>query len=305
MARVLEKVDFDMLKKIFKEERVKAGLDTETNLPPAEKIGTSGLYNTVGLTQDAVVMGIYFQEFNNIQIDPRIMQRIGEDPNSSASFESIAFKVLCHEAAHAVSTNPHENTPLRTIVNSIKGLPVTPGGVAYREGLLGFRLFSQFNEAVTDTIAEEVYAEYLKRSGDTTFFQNKDGSNTFGRSYTAERELLQAFIGAISRSTDVPQEIVWEGVKHAFYTNEKLDSNELAQLYAEIIGINIAEIIKRPKETKDGYTGEIQKLDGVAPHADAAEDLEENTEFMEELITAVKTYSPTEEQKEQIKSTLK
>ncbi len=302
MERVLEKVDFELLKQIFSEQREKAGLNTETNLLPPEKIGTSGLYNTIGLTQDTSPRGIYFQQLNNIQVDPRIIQKVEKDTNSVFSFECVALKVLCHEQTHAVSTNPHEQIPLRTIMNSIQGNPVTPGGVAYWQGILGFKLFCQFNEAVTDTIAEEVYAEYLNRSGDTTFFQNKDGSNTFDTSYNSERRVLQAFVRAISRATEVPEETVWNGVKHAYYTNLDLDSNELVQLYTEVIGTDIAQIVKRPKKTKAGYEGEIQKLNAIAPYDEVPQDVEVEEEFIEELVLAIETFTPNNEQIERIKT---
>jgi hypothetical protein len=271
--QLLEKVDFHLLRDIFSEERRKSGLDAEnTNLQTSAS-------DVMRKPTHPTALGQYFLPENTIGMN---LEKIsGSDDRN---FENIFFTILCHEETHSVSTNPHQQSGLLRLFNSLANRPTDQTGFQY--GTLRENAFSMFNEGVTDTVAEEVYDEYIKRSGDRTLFINTDSTSEFRRNYPNERNILKAFMSAISRMTDVPEEVVWSGIKQSYFSNADLAGSELAKLYEEVLRANIATIIKNPTVTRNNSRNTIRSLGYIQP--------DEEKVFVTTLVESMKAMTWTD-----------
>ncbi len=251
--KVLKKIDFDTLGAVFAEERERAGLGrAATNLQKRDRIK---LRPIKGKENGMAYIAYYAMFPNKIVADVERIMRYRPEEN----FENAFLSIICHEETHSVSTNPSEHSGLSPLLHILSGKYTSKTGVEYITSE-GDDFFHMLNEAVTDRFAEEVYDEYLKRTGDRASITNSDETQWFLQSYLNERNILQAFISALSRTTAVPEDVVWSSIKQSYLSNTDLAGSELVKLYEEVVGRNIAEIIKNPTKSHGVSRNAIREL---------------------------------------------
>lgn len=269
--QLLKKIDFGLLRTIFTEEVRKSGLDpNHTNLRTLDdgvKLGTIERPAEAG----------YMPWTNEITVDP---EKISEQLPPEGYFENEIFAALCHEETHAVSQRPHTGMLFIEVLGFLLNKPTMQVGVEYstRSGQTSFNIL---NEAITDTVGEEVYDEYVRRSGDRSLFSDHAGRTEFPRRYIYGRIVLRAFLSALSRVTDIPEEVVWVGLKQSFFSGANLASRELTKLYEEILRINIVEIMRNPTSSHHVSGDTIKQLNRIGT--------DEVEELVKELAESVET----------------
>lgn len=267
----LEKIDFDRLRGIFAGECRKSGLDDK-------KINLQiSIADVMHKTELPDALGSYYHKLNKIGLNLRGIDNI----ENGKRFENNLFSVVCHEETHSVATNPHEQSGIVPIFKFVMNQPIGQSGFRYGSLDRG-NAFSMFNEAVTDTIAEEVYDEYLQQSGDRSFVSGSDSTPSYMKNYLNERDILNAFISALARSTEVPKDVIWAGVKQAYFSRVDLASSELVELYEEVLHTNVAEIIQNPTKTHGVSRNAIRQLKEIDPGVEhqLAADLTDSIENM-------------------------
>ncbi len=272
--RLLQKIDFELLRTIFSEEISRSGMN-----PASINLRTVDDGIKLDIIKESADAG-YMPWTNEIKIDP---EKISEyKSGKGANFENEIFGALCHEETHAISRRPHTGILLIELFRFLLNKPTMQVGVEYstRSDETSFNIL---NEAITDTVAEEVYDEYIRRSGDRSLFGDHAGTSEFPRTYIYGRIVLRAFISALVRATDIPEEVVWGGIKRSFFSGANLASRELTRLYEEILGINAAEIMRNPTSSHDVSGDTIKQLNRIG--TDEAEEL------VKELAKSIETMS--------------
>lgn len=252
---VLEKVDFNLLRNIFAEQMRKSAVDADDiNFQTPQK-GIS-LKTISGHTYSE-----YWAFMNKISIDPNKMSL-----ETDISFNNQIFSVLCHEETHSVSTSAHHRSFVLSLFNTFTNRPSGQSGLEYTSivhDIVHDGSFGMFNEAVTDSVAEEVFGEYIKRSGDRVLFSNPDGIAEYSKTYLNERNIFKAFICALSRTVEIPEDVVWSGVKQSYFSNANLAKRELVKLFEEVLKINISNIIRNPTKSSGVSQNAIQQLENI------------------------------------------
>ncbi len=112
--------------------------------------------------------------------------------------------------------------------------------------LLGHREnFLYLNEAVTDTIAQEIYEEYLQRTGDREYFDSERAG--YHEAYLGSRVLTKASVEIIASATGIPSEKVWEGFIQGYMSGVDLNSRELRESIEEVLFPGFMSKIKNAK----------------------------------------------------------
>ncbi len=114
---------------------------------------------------------------------------------------------------------------------------IAPGGFYRKKTLKGRHLrdeFLAFSEGVTELIAEEVFTEYLKRTGASTELKGSKSAPEYIEGYLGMRPIVRAFIASVAERTGVPYEVVWGSIKQGYFVGEDLGQNELIETFGEI-----------------------------------------------------------------------
>ena len=107
--------------------------------------------------------------------------------------------------------------------------------------------FKFFNEGITDIIGEQVYDEYLRRTGSANEVTDEKNNTTYVEAYVGSRALVTAFIEMIAQASDIPSDKVREGVISGYMNGIDLDDSELAPALNQIF---YPEFIKQLRDAQ-------------------------------------------------------
>lgn len=164
-----------------------------------------------------------------------IKNRIRLDPTEMFSNGYEVLSTFIHERVHARGFNT-----IRVIAVHRKrtGEILEPDSIRMGYEDYVTKEFLDFNEGVTELIAEEVYSELIKRKGVSKFRSGKvEGGNRWYagyeyRTYEKEKSEVWGLIGEFAQSFQIPESVVWKAVKRGYF--EGLDLNEV---FAELNGM--------------------------------------------------------------------
>ena len=267
-AELIRGVDYETLKDIFEGMRRRSGVSGEIGFCGPEKIVINDGWS-----------GGEYDFHNGITIGSSPLSRQEEHPISRAEFQNEILSTLIHEETHASSKNLKENPTggkrLLAIVRSLfkKSDPYRLSGYdrTQLEKSRTKRAFTDFNEGVTDKIAEEVYGEYLQRTGETAKVSDKDRRAEYHvAAYLGSRAVVTAFVEIIAASSELPKQAVWEAIKQGYFTGIDLRQTELQQALEEVFSEGFSDRLSQWGAGEEGkiHTEILEK----AKHADISKE---------------------------------
>lgn len=286
--KVIENIDYKTLKSIFDEMRLRAGAT-----------GVSGFCGPERIAIDNGIGGGQYEMKKGIAIAPRFLSKREPEDISPVAFRNHIFSAAIHEETHASSKNS-EDIPkgAKYLWMRMKSLfkrssPYEVSGYDRRQFYKGSqeRSFMDFNEGVTDKIAEEVYAEYLKRRGEKNIVSDQNHPAQYNvEAYLGSRAMVTGFIEIVAKSTGVPSETVWEAVKQGYMTGLDLRETELQEAFEEIFS---EEFMDRMAKWGSGeYAGVHAEM------LETVKSLELTEEAQEKVRLAFEKYQKAQEDKD-------
>jgi|AntRauTorcE11897_2_1112592.scaffolds.fasta_scaffold13999_2 hypothetical protein len=224
----LSTIDEGVLKEIFQEYLRKAGNDNETiSWIPIDSVRIE-LETQEDINSQTSTTGHYINE-NGITIVA--------STRSTQEFQQVLW-TLIHEELHAVSaTNSVEygedTSKKRTVwksgVSSMTHVneQTEDGEPAY----YSYKIFTNINEGITESITERIYREYIVRTGDERISHN-DAEQYADRRYVIEtygkyQEFLDSYILLLAAQSEVPIDTVRDSVIRTYLRNGQIVPEEL------------------------------------------------------------------------------
>jgi hypothetical protein len=252
---VLNEMNLDVLDDIFQAEQRRSGVEPTSNkdIQIQSKLNTGllGYWDS-----DEKVVALDAMEVHKAQWD--------EAEDKKYHFEEILVSTMIHEFSHAAAHNSYTSHNWRDRIKSLytDSEVFDKNGYSYdvlSKGRVNAR-FNFFNEAVTDSIAEDVYNEYKRRCGGDML------KDDFHPAYLPQRALLESFLLCTSEVVGIEKETIWNAIKQGYFSGLDLDSNELGKLYSELLLTNIKDIEKIPSliqqlliHTRDVVSEEVRE----------------------------------------------
>lgn len=233
LEAVLNKVDFDILKKIFQDYATKSGLTGELNFLGKDRIRhfTDGENEASYL----IVQNLIALSYEKIKRDDQ-------------TIDLMVLHKLCHEEAHAVSrlrevlSLTEQGNNLNVEVESI-----TSG---YRQD----ELFRALNEGVVERFAQEILNRYI--SADSTFADDSQRSLYTERSrenpklltdYVNEVNLVEILLKKIAQEVGVSEQLVWQALIRGLLEGEDFKDPQLKADFTDIFPNDFLEKLKNQK----------------------------------------------------------
>ncbi len=125
------------------------------------------------------------------------------------------------------------------------------------------------NEAITELTAIEITREYIRETGDRSyFFEGEDEYHLIAKlasfAYPTPVEALGAAINKISESENVDESATWEAFQHAYYNNDNIAMGNLYIALKKTLGKDAAQQLVRTNvehmEDPDVRKGILERL---------------------------------------------
>lgn len=286
----LTHVDFATLRNIYEEIMRRSGEDSEK-------------MNFCGLESISIVSDQYFMDIGEYSPDTKTLvvnvahkdfpHNKSEEKNEldPGLFARVLLSVLIHEETHATGDKLpcHSEEDLDRITEQIaqNGEMSVTGLRAIKmeagEFSIGFYLL---DEAVTDLIGEEVFVEYLKRTGDRVRYTSRKGSSKYARGYSGGRTCVAALILRVAQAAGLPKAIVWNALKQGYYKKSDTTLTDLRTLLGEVLDKTIAEALERvPAKDPEAVD---QLLSTLAPKEEDVRELAASLMKLEQSRVIVK-----------------
>lgn len=241
---IVEKIDFDTIKKILSEilhksfDPENSELDETYNInfiPPENIYAAKSLKDENIEKLNRSTVAAYHPKLNIIMVD--IEKSFNKEEKEN--FYRL-LKFLIHEETHANSrTICYKNVQFEGDALKINEQSFSGFHIRQNEYLIGYdeqgdeelledkniNFYKAFNEGVTEKITDEIYKEYLKRTG----IESKEKAvmkNNPVESYEDEMKLINNIIEAIAIKFDVSEITVWQALKKSYFEGLLLHKNE-------------------------------------------------------------------------------
>ena len=242
LETVLERINFDVLEKIFQDYATKSGLTGKINFLGRDRIRHFTDGNDIEASY-LVIQNLIALSFENIKRDD---QTIG----------LMILHKLCHEEAHAIS-RLKEVLSLSEQGNelNVKAESITSG---YRQDTL----LRAFNEGVVERLAQEVFNRYLQ--ADPIFADDAQKSLYFERSrehpesltdYTSAVRFVEVLSKRIAQEVGVSEQLVWQALIRGLLEGENFDDPQLQKDFEDMFPKDFLEKLKN--QQVDGNYDEL------------------------------------------------
>lgn len=209
---------------------------------------------------DAGLSPAYFNiEDRTISLNPKAYY----SKSGSDVYELRLIQSLFHEQAHAFSTQGEIRETDNSVYTGIakqylSDRPVNLSestydvfmrsigfdGISYHKGKPIMFFLNALNEGLTDSIAEEVFYEYINAKGlNSKKVKTKRGEAKYSyqKVYLLGRKTLQYLEETIAKECGVPVNIVKKGFEQAYFSGLRFDTVEMATLMNESISPDFYE----------------------------------------------------------------
>ena len=270
---VLGRFRFDVLTDIFAEHFKKLNIPEKSiNVLTAEHIHSGTL-----------ACGSYILEDNLIALS---LENIKARFKGVSHWELAVIRTLIHEETHAVSFRRCLGLPYFEHQKADeRGEKLRRGEKFYNELQSGYsrqisagvagempesmqlqRLFVNFNEGVVEKLSREVFSQYVKK--DSNFATKKDVENFKQQlienpkapPYEREVLLVEALVERLAKEAGIPEEVVWGGFVRGLFEGEKLEDEELREMFSSMFSEVFMErlLTFKSDEEYQRLLGEIQ-----------------------------------------------
>jgi hypothetical protein len=159
------------------------------------------------------------------------------------------LRLLMHEAAHVRGGHKREYYEESEEVRRF----ILRGGLRenlyeIKQGRVDERAHGlSLNEAVTETLGQQVLREYLIRVGKSGYFKNKELSREVGiGSYVADRYILEMVIGALAQKLETDKQDIWRAFVRAYMDGNTDIEDLLNQITTQLSEIPVLnELIEK------------------------------------------------------------
>ena len=232
LETVLERINFDILEKIFKDYATKSGLTGKINFLGRDRIR-------------------HFTDGDDIEASHLVIQNLialSFDKMKTRDDQTIGLIILhklCHEEAHAVSR-------LKEVLSlSEQGNELKVKAESIASGYRQDTLLRAFNEGVVERLAQEVFNRYLQ--ADPAFADNAQKSFYFERlkehpesltDYASAVRFVEVLSKKIAQEVGVSEQLVWQALIRGLFEGEDFDSPELQSDFEDIFPESFLEKLK-------------------------------------------------------------
>lgn len=232
---IVNSINEELLRDIFAEYFQKAGSDISTmNWIPHNEVTIAPSPGDEYLDKAESISGSYDQE-RGIRLFPQFLKG---DP-------SEILWTLIHEQLHAISAVKSrtmiefdDTGNLYGEINHKSGLRRVTATQQKSQVEITQNLYEAINEGITELIAEKIFREYLKRSGDgaeSTFgdWQKATARRYVMREYRYYWQFAQLYIALIAAVTEVPEEVAEKAILRSYLRNGDILPPELVEELAQ------------------------------------------------------------------------
>ena len=238
LTKILEKVNFDLLRKLLLDKAERSGIDPER----FNFVGPDRISHYAGLQE----YGTYNPETNIIGLDYERIKNICIRREGERFINLLILKLLIHESIHGVSKS-------RCIGFSDPKFSFQPQYSKRQSGYNQFLKYSEFDEGVTEKMATEVFEDYLENSNFTTEEERKTFRDFFARisgivGYQKNIELINLVIEKISENFNQSQKVVWEAIMRGKFKGEEIGNEDI---FTDTFGQNTMSRLAKLKDDED------------------------------------------------------
>ena len=262
IKRILYKIDFELLRKIYSEIATKSGLDVnQINFIDKDQIAS----------KSGEGEAVYNLVYNKLAFNPELYKALVLNEGAveeKGGAEAIILQMLCHELVHA--TNRQVIIGTREFKQDKK-----------EEAQLGYHharviedsrgdrgqenSYRAFNEGLTEMLANRIAVRYLssRNLADPEMdkwaigvLQAPPDTKSYwfkaNKPYTLYRALAEQIVKRLSQETGLDEEMVFNAVVRSQYEAQSLDDPELKGLLVEIFGKDFMQDLRRAEDTRIG-----------------------------------------------------
>jgi hypothetical protein len=233
LIEFLNIIDFSSLHQIFSEYTRGAGLILDdTNFVGPENIEDSKHSTATS----------YF--------DPGPPPRIGLNMEKVKKLSRLTFKsfnvqaleALCHEEGHGISK--HTVRKNNRTYEDKSGYSI----ILKNRNEQPIRLFSMFDEGVTEKMGREVARKYAETHPD---FANKYSKISYESAYQGPVDFVHAFIRRLSREIGFSEDTVWQAIIRSKVEGFDFFEKEIREMFGDMFGEQFLDNLARTSNIKD------------------------------------------------------
>ncbi len=273
-SRVEDK-EFDELKKgidwetfwnIVDSIAIRAGVDPKqlNKLKPEDIINAA--IAPVSAEDTHTPAGIYYVTSNKVAINKQAIykaaQKFEVDP------KLMTIETICHELAHAISRQEvHFFQDFDSQTMMFKDVAMTRG--AYRSSKFETTknsrgkvvnskeasFYEMLDEGITETLANEIFQEYVKRTGLAGQQEMEDYSAKYSENETRQYPILvkcvKLLCKKISQKAQVDEVVVWKSFVRGVFRFDTLADQEVKQWFEEFFSPALLDQISRAKKPSE------------------------------------------------------
>lgn len=258
----LDSMDFVRLQDVFSEKIKSLGIDPAENMKgfvqkDAIKNFSSSFFQKMLNPRLFIAGGEYNVFDKDIKISETIFKFVHSDfiakrskqwdsPENPEERKRVYIQsMLCHEETHATSFNTcliekdsdKIGSGYAKIQNGFASQTIKIDHVVH---IKIQKLFLDFNEGVTDTIAQEAFEQYERKDRERACYP---------KLYKKSRLLVQNILHEIKRQCDLDQEIVWKVLQKGYFSGENLSGDRIERLFKNVLPENFLEGLSSFNET--------------------------------------------------------
>lgn len=257
IQKVLSGIELASVSRIVNRELTRSRVAREDSITPFDFKSVEIQSDDVRLSR-GVIKGPAGFEFatGRILFDPEKFHRLADEVLASVAsdereklFPSLVMLAFFHEVAHKASTVLRVSGSEGDTIESSTGLhhrvvKLDKMGQHIGGGQNDYEIL---NEAVTNHLGIELTLEYVKDISvpdvnPNTLERVDTLLHNIGSGSSIRHEMFVNFLSLLARKSGLPEIVVWQGFKEAYFNNRNMHS--LERDMAELTGINFNEELK-------------------------------------------------------------